>query len=112
MVFAFCRFGNFSEGFYFCRFSHEASLLTVDSEIFARVLFSRNGENALSFVSMAKSCPSHEFLMSQICLLMLFAKIKFSPKFPNDSTYISYCMMYKQSKVNYLVGNCSVLSQG
>ena len=70
---------------------------TVDSEIFATVLFlrnftyakfreiksSRNGEITLSFVNMAKSCPSHEILMSQICLLVLFAKIKFSRKFPN-----------------------------
>ena len=27
------------------------------------------------FVNMAKSCPSQEFLMSQICLLTLFVKI-------------------------------------
>ena len=25
--------------------------------------------------------PSHDFLASQICLLMLFAKVKFSQKF-------------------------------
>ena len=62
---------------------------TVNSEIFARDLLwrnfallsfvkiksSRNGEITLSFVNMTKSCPSHEFLTSQICLLMLFAKI-------------------------------------
>ena len=44
---------------------------TVNSEIFARVLLSRNfanGEITLSFVNMAKSCPSHEILKSQICL--------------------------------------------
>ena len=30
-----------------------------------------------------KKCPSREFFTSQICLLALFAKIKFSKKFPN-----------------------------
>ena len=61
-------------------------VFTVNSKILARVLItksSRNGEITLSFINMAKSCRSHEFLMSQICLLTHFAKIKFSQKFPN-----------------------------
>ena len=51
------------------------SFITVNSEIFASVLFSqnftlgkfrenkssRNGKITLSFVNMAKSCPSHDF---------------------------------------------------
>ena len=54
-----------------------------------RVLFflktksSRNGENTLSFTDIGKSCHSHNFFMSQIGLLTLFAKIKFARKFPN-----------------------------
>ena len=64
-------------------------------EIFARVYFretshmrsfekintSRNDEIALSFTDLGKSCPSREFLTSQICILTIFAKIKFSRKF-------------------------------
>ena len=44
---------------------------------------SRNGEITQSFTDTGKSCPRREFLVSQICLLMLFAKIKFSRKFPD-----------------------------
>ena len=48
-----------------------------------KIKSSPNAEITLSFVNMAKSCLSHEFLMSQICLLTQFAKIKFSRKFSN-----------------------------
>ena len=60
---------------------------TVNSKIFARVLFSRNfakfrenkisrnGEITLSFNDIGKSCPNSEFLTPQIYLLTLFAKI-------------------------------------
>ena len=34
-----------------------------------------NGEITMSFTDVGKSCPSHEFLMSQMCFLTLFAKI-------------------------------------
>ena len=73
------------------------SFATANSEIFARVLFSGsfayayakfrekkslgNEEITLSFTDIGKSCPSREFLTSQICLLKLFAKIKFSRNF-------------------------------
>ena len=62
---------------------------TVNSEIFARVLFSMkiksllNGEITLSLTDIDKSCPSREFLKSQICLLTLIVKIKFSRLFHN-----------------------------
>ena len=73
----------------------ELSKSSVNSKIFARVLFSRNftyakflkiessqnGEITPSFTDIGKSCPSREFLTSQICLLMLFATIKLSRKF-------------------------------
>ena len=63
-------------------------LITVNLEIFARVLFwettqifkkikpSQNGETTLLFTDEGKSCPSRELLMSQICLLRLFENIK------------------------------------
>ena len=60
----YCRFGNFREGF-------------------KKIESSQNGEITLLFVNMAKSCLSHDFLMLQICLLTLYAKIKFLQKFPN-----------------------------
>ena len=44
---------------------------------------SQNGKITLSFVDIGKPCLSREFFTSLICLLMLFAKIKFSRKFPN-----------------------------
>ena len=60
-----------------CSSSH-----TVNSEIFARIYFAKFREiktqvkwqNHSSFTDIRISCPSHEFLTSQICLLMLFAK--------------------------------------
>ena len=63
---------------------------TVNLEIFARVYLrsfekfksSRNYKITVSFFDIAKSCTSREFLTSLICLLKLFAKIKFSRKFP------------------------------
>ena len=63
------------------------SSTTVNSEIFASVLFSRNfayakfhenkalvnGTITLSFTDKGKSCLSGEFIMPQICSLALFA---------------------------------------
>ena len=68
---------------------------TVNSEFFARVYFREpshmrkfvkiksllNGEITLLFTDIASLCHSREFLMPQICLLTLFAKIKFLRKF-------------------------------
>ena len=42
-----------------------------------------DGEITLSFTDIGKSSHSREFLTSQICVLTLFAKIKFSQKFLN-----------------------------
>ena len=50
---------------------------------FMKIKPSRNGKINMSFIDIGKSCLSHEFFTSLICLLMLFAKIKFSRKFPN-----------------------------
>ena len=72
-------------------------LFTVNLEIFVRVLFLRNfaygkfRENKSSRISkitllitdIGKSCTCREFLTAKICVLTLFAKIKFSRKFPN-----------------------------
>ena len=74
---------------------------TADSDIFARVLFSRNfafwrgfyfrvkikssrnDEIILSFTDTGKPCLCRDFLTSQVCLLTLFAKIRFSRKILN-----------------------------
>ena len=50
---------------------------------FVKIKYSQNDEITLSITNIVKSCPSREFLASQICYLTLFAKIKFSRKFPN-----------------------------
>ena len=50
---------------------------------FVKMKSSRNGEIILSFTDIGKSCPSRKFLLSKVCLFMLFAKIKFSRKFLN-----------------------------
>ena len=50
---------------------------------FVKIKSSQNGKTTLSFTDIRISCLSREFLISQICLLMLFAKIKFSRKLPN-----------------------------
>ena len=47
---------------------------------FVKIESSRNGEITLSLTDIANSCPCCECLTSQICLLMLFAKIEFSRK--------------------------------
>ena len=73
------------------------SLYTVNSEIFVRTLFcetlhmrsfgkikpSRNGKITLSFIDIGKYCFNCEFFTSLMCLLMHFAKMNFSRKFPN-----------------------------
>ena len=48
-----------------------------------KIKLSQNGKVTLSFIDKGKSCLSRKFFTSLICLLMLFAKIKFSRKFPN-----------------------------
>ena len=53
-----------------------------------KIVSSRNVEITMSFTDAGKSCPSRDFIVSQICLLTLFAKIKFSRKFP-DLQYVS-----------------------
>ena len=42
---------------------------------FVKIKSSRNGEITLSFTDICKSCPSLEFLPSQVGILTLFAKI-------------------------------------
>ena len=81
---------------YLARFFLQADsgplLYTVNSEIFARLYFretshmrsfvnlkpSQNGKITLSLTDMRILCTCREFLTLQICLLILFAKIKFS----------------------------------
>ena len=46
---------------------------------FAKIKPSRNSEITLSFTDKGKQCFSCVFFTSQICLLTLFAKMKFFP---------------------------------
>ena len=50
---------------------------------FVKIKPSRIGDIFLSFTDIGKSCPVRDFFTSQMCLLTLYAKIKFSRKFPN-----------------------------
>ena len=50
---------------------------------FVKIKPSRSGKITLSFIDIGKVYLSRDFFTSLICLLMLFAKIKFSRKFPN-----------------------------
>ena len=45
-------------------------------------ILAKSGNHSV-LTDIGKACLSHEFLPSQACLLMLFANIKFSQKFPN-----------------------------
>ena len=59
----------------YCKFGNVRSFVKMKS--------SRNREITLSITDIGKPCPSREILTSLVCLLMLFAKIIFSRKFPN-----------------------------
>ena len=51
---------------------------------FVKIKPSRNGKITLSFIDIGKPCLSRDFFyIILICLLLLFAKIKFTRKFPN-----------------------------
>ena len=65
----------------YCKFGFLARVLFRENSqmrSFVIIKSSRNGEITLSFTDVGKLCPSRGFLVSQICLLTLFAKIKFS----------------------------------
>ena len=65
---------------------------------FVKIKSWQNGEITLSFTDIEKSCPSREFLASQICLLTLFARIKTSRKFPDLLNTV-----YKMHRTNYKI---------
>ena len=55
----------------------------------------QNGEIALSFTDVGKSCPSHELLTSQICLLTLFAKINVLQKIFEFTVFVQiFCQIW------------------
>ena len=64
----YCKFGNFREGLFSRNFA-EAEFRENNTL--------RNGENSLSFTDIGKACQCREFFTWQICLLTIFAKIKF-----------------------------------
>ena len=56
---------------------------SFNSEIFERVLFLRTFAITLLSTDVGKSCSKCEILTTQICLLSLLVKIKFSQKLLN-----------------------------
>ena len=64
-----------------------------------KIKSSRNAENTLLFTDIGKSCPSREFLASEICLKTLFTKIKFSRLFP-DLQYNSKVLLQRLCQFN------------
>ena len=74
---------NFREGFFFSRNFAFAKFREKSMRSFAKIKPSRNSKITLSSTDKGKTCPSCELLELQICLLKLFAKIKFSRKFPD-----------------------------
>ena len=57
---------------------------------FVKIKPSKNRKITLSFIDIGKSCLGREFFTSLTCLLMLFAKIKFSRKLPNLQYHINW----------------------
>ena len=84
-----CQFGNFARVYF-----RETSRMRS----FAKINPSRNREITLSFNDVSKSSLGCDFLAWQICLLMLFAKIKLSRKFSNLQSLIGYVQRTELSK--------------
>ena len=74
----YCKVGNFREGL-FSRNLAYAEFVKIES--------SRNGAISLLLTDIGKSCPSREFLTSQICLFNAICENKILAKFP-DLQYI------------------------
>ena len=75
---------------------------------FVKIKPSRNGKITLSFIYIGKSCLNREFFASLMCLLMLYAKIKLSQKFPNlhvQYKNLSYKSLLSNSSECALIGN-------
>ena len=59
---------------------------------FVKIKSSQNGKITLPFTNIGKSCPSPNFLSSQICLKSFLTKIKLARKFPD----LQYLPVYHQ----------------
>ena len=75
------------------------TMITVNLKIFAKlricsfVKIKPLHNDEITLTDKGKLCPSPDFLTSQICLLTLFGKIKFSIKF-STSLYQSIVQIY------------------
>ena len=69
---------------------------------FTRIKLLQYDEITLSFTDISKPLPDRESLTSQICLLTLFAKIKFSRKFSNLQYRIVQLSLYSCNSVSSL----------
>ena len=72
---------------------------------FVKIKTLGNGEITLSFTGIGKSCLSRKLLTSQICLLTIFPKIKFSQKFLNLQHVAQYMFNFKS---DYQVLMCKI----
>ena len=62
---------------------------------------------SLPFIDVGKSCSSREFLTSQICLLPLFTKVKFSGKFLN----LQYYTFKNELKIEFNNSGCPLIRE-
>ena len=71
---------------------------------FVKIKPSQIDDITLSFtdIGTCKSCPVRDFITSQMCLLALFAKIKFSRKFAN----LQYIKVWFVMASHYLCEDC------
>ena len=75
---------------------------------FVKIKPSRSGKITLPFIDIGESCLNREFFTSQMCLLMLFAKIKFSRKFPNLQYFYFAVILAMRNVQNVIpVQNCT-----
>ena len=71
---------------------------------FVKIKPLRIGNISLSFTDIGKSCPVPNFFTSQMCLLTLFAKLKFSLKFPNLQYWhkLLICVLHFYYKISFM----------
>ena len=66
----------------------------------------------LGFTDKGKSCPSCDFLTSQVCLLTLFAKIKCLRKFPDLLYTLNNGRVFLEQPVHcYIINDRSYMTE-
>ena len=101
-LWGYCKSGNFREGFIFAKLR----ICEVSWKLNPREI-----AKPLSFTDIVKSCLSCEVWTSQICLLTLFTKIKFSRKISeftvnivwNNALMLPYTIIWTNLKLLLLI---------